>query len=124
MGAFGRLAVVLVVAALTFLVGLGLGLVWRLVADPPLRDVVVRNESGQIIGSGRTRMLRPQDATASTAEPLANEPADVDAMPERWHRSVKSIAIRHGSTVYCENRPDDGACFVVQLPLISKFRLV
>jgi signal transduction histidine kinase len=30
---------------------------------------------------------------------------------------VKSIAIRHGGTVYCENRPDGGACFVVQLPL-------
>jgi signal transduction histidine kinase len=30
---------------------------------------------------------------------------------------VKSIAIRHGGTAYCENRPDGGACFVVQLPL-------
>jgi signal transduction histidine kinase len=30
---------------------------------------------------------------------------------------VKSIAIRHGGTVTCENRPEGGACFVVQLPL-------
>jgi signal transduction histidine kinase len=30
---------------------------------------------------------------------------------------VKSIAIRHGGTVQCENRPDGGACFVVSLPL-------
>ena len=36
---------------------------------------------------------------------------------------VKSIAIRYDGTAHCENRPDGGACFVVQLPLISKFRL-
>jgi signal transduction histidine kinase len=30
---------------------------------------------------------------------------------------VKSIAIRHGGSVECENRPDGGACFVVCLPL-------
>ena len=30
---------------------------------------------------------------------------------------VKSIAIRHGGAVRCENRPDGGACFVVSLPL-------
>ena len=30
---------------------------------------------------------------------------------------VKSIVIRHGGTVHCENRPDGGACFVVRLPL-------
>jgi signal transduction histidine kinase len=32
---------------------------------------------------------------------------------------VKSIAIRHGGSVFCENRPDGGACFVVQLPLAA-----
>jgi hypothetical protein len=42
------LAVVLAVAVLTFMVGLA----WRLAAEPPLRDVVVRNEAGQIIGKG------------------------------------------------------------------------
>ena len=31
---------------------------------------------------------------------------------------VKSIATRHGGTAHCENRPDGGACFVVQLPLV------
>jgi len=30
---------------------------------------------------------------------------------------VKSIVIRHGGTVECENRADGGACFVVMLPL-------
>lgn len=45
------LAVVMAVAVLTLLVGW----VWRLAAEPPLRDVVVRNEAGQIIGRGRPR---------------------------------------------------------------------
>ena len=30
---------------------------------------------------------------------------------------VKSIAQRHGGRAFCENRPDGGACFVVELPL-------
>ena len=30
---------------------------------------------------------------------------------------VKSIALRHGGTVACENRPEGGACFVLELPL-------
>ena len=29
---------------------------------------------------------------------------------------VKSIAERHGGRVFCENRPDGGACFVICLP--------
>jgi signal transduction histidine kinase len=48
------LAVLLAVAVLTFLVGWA----WRLAVEPPLRDVVVRNESGQIIGSGHSSMMR------------------------------------------------------------------
>jgi hypothetical protein len=43
------LAVVLAVAVLTFLVGMA----WRMAADPPLRDVVVRNAQGEIIGTGK-----------------------------------------------------------------------
>lgn len=49
------LAVVLAVAVLTLLVGW----IWRLAAEPPLRDVVVRNESGQVIGRGRPRGTAP-----------------------------------------------------------------
>jgi signal transduction histidine kinase len=30
---------------------------------------------------------------------------------------VKSIALRHGGRVHCENRPEGGACFVIDLPL-------
>jgi len=30
---------------------------------------------------------------------------------------VKSIAQRHGGRAFCENQPDGGACFVIELPL-------
>lgn len=30
---------------------------------------------------------------------------------------VKSIAQRHGGRAYCENRPEGGACFIIELPL-------
>ena len=53
------LAVLLAVAVLTFLVGWA----WRLTAEPPLRDVVIRNEAGQIIGNGHARMMRPPHAS-------------------------------------------------------------
>lgn len=58
------LAVVLAVAVLTLLVGWA----WRLAAEPPLRDVVVRNESGQIIGRGRPRGLAPEENAVANAE--------------------------------------------------------
>ncbi len=32
---------------------------------------------------------------------------------------VKSIALRHGGSVSCENRPQGGACFAIRLPLAS-----
>ncbi len=54
------LAVVMAVAVLILLVGW----VWRLAAEPPLRDVVVRNEAGQIIGRGHPRMS-PDEAGAA-----------------------------------------------------------
>ena len=48
------LAVLLAVAVLTLLVGWA----WRMATDPPLRDLEVRNKSGQIIGKGTSRGLR------------------------------------------------------------------
>lgn len=48
------LAVVLAVAVLTLLVGWA----WRMAAEPPLREVVVRNAAGQIIGNGHSRTGR------------------------------------------------------------------
>lgn len=46
------LAVVLAVAVLTFLVGWA----WRQAAEPPLRQLVLRNEAGQVIGIGHPHM--------------------------------------------------------------------
>lgn len=49
------LAVVLAVVVLTMLVGWA----WRMAAEPPLREVVVRNEAGDVIGNGQARLRRP-----------------------------------------------------------------
>jgi signal transduction histidine kinase len=51
------LAVVLALAVLTLLVGWA----WRLTAEPPLRNVVIRDHLGRIIGNGHARMRRPPD---------------------------------------------------------------
>ena len=48
-------AVVLAVAVLAFLVGLA----WRMNVEPPLREVVVRNPQGDVIGHGRARRMHP-----------------------------------------------------------------
>ena len=63
------LAVVLAVAVLTLLVGWA----WRMAVEPPLRNVVIRNESGQIIGHGHSSRRRP---------PGAGIAADPDGEPE------------------------------------------
>ena len=68
------LAVVLAVAVLTFLVAWA----WRLTVEPPLRDVVIRNEAGQIIGNGHSRRRRPPGANIGvqpTGQPQAQGPS-------------------------------------------------
>ena len=83
------LAVVLAVAVLTFLVGVA----WRMAAEPPLREVVVRNIQGEVIGSGSARALRPggthhgenghdgaKSGTALKAQP-GGSPSDKAAAP-------------------------------------------
>jgi signal transduction histidine kinase len=66
------LAVVLAVAVLTLMVGWA----WRLASEPPLRQVVIRNEAGQVIGGGHSRLMRRQEADA---ESRGEEAPDVDA---------------------------------------------
>jgi signal transduction histidine kinase len=68
------LAEVLAVAVLTFLVGWA----WRLTVEPPLRDVVIRNEAGQIIGNGHSRRRRAPGAAIgahSNGEPETQAPS-------------------------------------------------
>jgi signal transduction histidine kinase len=58
------LAVVLAVAVLTLLVGWA----WRMTAEPPLREVVVRNATGEVIGNGSMRgARRPEGETEPDA---------------------------------------------------------
>ena len=54
------LAVVLAVAVLTLLVGWA----WRMTAEPPLREVVVRNATGEVIGNGQVRLGRGPEGSA------------------------------------------------------------
>ncbi|MES2581790.1 MAG: HAMP domain-containing sensor histidine kinase [Pseudomonadota bacterium] len=81
------LAVVVAVAVLTLLVGWA----WRMASDPPLREVVARNQAGEVIGQGRARMGRspntpgwvmaPKAPDAAGARPPSPpmQPRDVDA---------------------------------------------
>ena len=71
------LAVVLAVAVLTLLVGWA----WRLAAEPPLREVVLRNQAGEIIGHGRPRMMRR--APQAEGGPLEAERDDEPELARR-----------------------------------------
>jgi len=75
------LAVVLAVVVLTVLVGW----VWRLAAEPPLRDVVVRNEAGEVIGRGRPQFL--------TGEADAGPGHGQGAQPQGMHSPRRGGAI-------------------------------
>ena len=72
------LAVVLAVAVLTFLVGWA----WRLTAEPPLREVVVRNAQGEVIGKG-SRRPRPTNPPPPYARPPAPDASGNPPPPPR-----------------------------------------
>ena len=67
------LAVVLAVAVLTFIVGV----VWRMAAEPPLREVVVRNTQGEVIGSGSAHMMRPGEPLHTESQEHQEHEAEV-----------------------------------------------
>ena len=79
------LAVVLAVAVLTLLVGWA----WRAASEPPLREVVVRNAQGEVIGSGRLRpppdspeaLERQRQRRAMHAPPQAPRPGMAGDLP-------------------------------------------
>jgi signal transduction histidine kinase len=76
------LAVVLAVAVLTLLVGWA----WRMAAESPLREVVVRNAQGEVIGSGRARLRHPSGPPelhmGQQRMPRTGTPTDKDALTE------------------------------------------
>ncbi len=97
------LAVVLTVAILTLLVGW----VWRLAAEPPLRDVVIRDPTGQIIGKGRTRL--------GAGEEMAGQRRPDGAAPRRRFRQ-ESVASDATSSTEASPAPGGSATeFVVHM---------
>ena len=66
------LAVVLAVAVLTLL----LGWAWRMAAEPPLHEIVVRNAAGEVIGSGVRRPHGPHAENAVRPASVPNGDAD------------------------------------------------
>jgi signal transduction histidine kinase len=79
------LAVVLAVAVLTLLVGWA----WRMASDAPLREVVARNEAGEVIGHGKARLGRNPNTPGwvmpprGPAGPRPPAPPNGDAPPDR-----------------------------------------
>jgi signal transduction histidine kinase len=64
------LAVVVAVAVLALLVGWA----WRLAADPPLREAIIRDSSGQIVGSGLLRRPHQRRAAEAAAKEKLAQP--------------------------------------------------
>nr|WP_315463360.1 ATP-binding protein [uncultured Rhodoferax sp.] len=97
------LAVVLTVLVLTLLAGWA----WRMSSEPPLREVVVRNEYGDVIGSGRTRLSPPPPPMAGLgmgAPPGAQEDSadsrDEDR-PGRFGRGPEFLVrMQDGQTIH------------------------
>lgn len=87
-------AVVLAVAMLTLLAG------WlmRVSAEPPLRDVMVRNADGDLVGQGRAR-LRPPDGFPLKAIPLP--PPDMPHPPGHFGRGPEFVVrMNNGELVH------------------------
>ena len=96
------LAVVLAVAVLTLLVGYA----WRMTAEPPLREVVVRNAAGEIIGTGRVRFGRPP---AASGWHLGDSPGAPGAAPVPVPPSgPNGVAVSPGKPSPTEDNDDDG----------------
>lgn len=100
------LAVVLAVAVLTFLVGWA----WRMAADPPLREVVARNQAGDIIGQGQVRMRRPPLPLDGERRPGGPPDADTADGPDHIPRG------RFGAGPEFDMRMQDGQTLYIHMP--------
>ncbi len=118
------LAVVLAVAVLTLLVGWA----WRMAAEAPLREVVARNQAGEIIGHGRARLGRSAAApswvmpqTAPGARPPPPPPGEGAAdghPPEGADGDEGSHEVRgkFGAGPEFDVRMQDGQVIHIHLP--------
>ncbi len=112
------LAVVLAVAVLTLLVGWA----WRMTAEPPLREVVVRNAAGEIIGNGQVRLGRgPEGSTWHTnghPHPEMPPPHGTAPEPETGHDETQEIPLqgKYGFGPEFTVRMVDGQTMHLHLP--------
>ena len=115
------IAVLLAVAVLTMLVGWA----WRLATDPPLRDMVVRNVSGEVIGHGVSRRpggggQRQPGPSYGAADPHALPPAATDedeadeARPPVAAGELQPASAAGGTTV-TPPPPTRGPEFIVRM---------
>lgn len=118
------LAVVLAVAVLTLLVGWA----WRMASDPPLREVVARNQAGEIIGQGRARMGRSHNTPGWVMQPQGPSVAPLQQQPpvalETDRQVVDSnpddvppeLRGRYGAGPEFDVRMQDGQTLSIHLP--------
>jgi signal transduction histidine kinase len=88
------LAVVLAVAVLTFLVGWA----WRMAADAPLREVVARNQAGEVIGHGQPRLRHPP--TTPNGERDAGDGPDHPARGRFGAGPEFDVRMQDGQTIH------------------------
>ncbi len=114
------LAVVLAVAVLTLLVGWA----WRMTAEPPLREVVVRNVTGEIIGNGQVRLGRgPEGSTWHANEHPRHDMAPASGPApgpgaDSTHEEDQEIALhgKYGTGPEFTVRMNDGQTMHLHLP--------
>jgi signal transduction histidine kinase len=105
------LAVVLAVAVLTLLVGWA----WRMTAEPPLRNVVVRNAAGEVIGSGQVRLGRGPEGSAWHAEDHARRDARPVPMPTPMPGPDADAAHDDGQEIPLQGKYGYGPEFTVRM---------
>ena len=114
------LAVVLAVAVLTFLVGWA----WRMASDAPLREVVARNQAGDVIGHGQARLGRSAASPSWVMPPktpgMRPPPAgaDTDRAPEASNgdEPPRGPKGRYGAGPEFDVRMQDGQVIHIHLP--------
>ncbi len=107
------LAVVLAVAVLTLLVGWA----WRMTAEAPLREVVVRNAAGDVIGNGQARRRhppRPPFAMPPMRRDAPPPPPPGDASPDDNDEARPAMGGRNGPEF--EVHMQDGQTLHMHLP--------
>jgi len=109
------LAVVLAIAVLT----LAVGTVWRLTMDPPLRHVVLRNASGDVVGAAAMRPLAESaqshwHSAETDADGDKDRHAQVESEESLEHRALPVGQFGRGPEFLVQM--DDGQVLHVHMP--------